>query len=266
MYDFINLLSKEASVSVLESEIEIDRAISNYMTESDMMSIIDVYTESEESRDEAERSKFSQVIKRIIDAVKKLAIKVAEGFKDIFIRDDMTADDYFSDPNVRIKINQDMEAMAKEIEDEVIKGRKIVQAISKGTGVDDHVVANFCDRAANIGTKEGKYVITGAACMAIGRKMRSKSRKMFNDLDADGRLLDKAVNAKIKEMKRDAEDARINAKYAGKPKRKAAVAGAVHIRRQASEVYSSLGKLVSKYFGLNMELQRNIRAAKKNLS
>lgn len=262
MNEFINQLSRESAIMVLESDIEIDRAISDYMTESSMISIIDVYTESEEARGKAEENKFKAFIDKLIGVIKKLAHNISEGFKDIFVRDNMTADEYFANPDVQIAISKDFKKMADEIEDEIIKGRKIVQAISKGTGVDDHIVAAYCDNAANFAIDNGKYVITGVSAMALSRYFKKKVIGISKDLEYDYKALDKAVNEKIREDNFAADNMKIADKYADKPVRKTVLSAAANVRKQASAVCSSMNKYFVKYCALSSELSGEIRRAK----
>ena len=262
MNEFINQLSQESAIMVLESDIEIDRAISDYMTESSMISIIDVYTESDEARGKAEENKFKAFIDKLIGVIKKLVHNISEGFKDIFVRDNMTADEYFANPDVQIAISKDFKKMADEIEDEIIKGRKIVQAISKGTGVDDHTVAAYCDNAANFAIDNGKYVITGVSAMALSRYFKKKVIGISKDLEYDYKALDKAVNEKIREDNFAADNMKIADKYADKPVRKTVLSAAANVRRQASAVCSSMNKYFVKYCALSSELSGEIRRAK----
>ena len=263
MSEFINQLSQESAIMVLESDIEIDRAISDYMTESSMMSIVDVYVESEEALGKAEESKFKAFINKLIETIKRLAKKVSDGFKNIFVKDNLTAEDYFNDPNVRIEINKDFKKIADELEEEMFKGRKYVQAISKGTGVDDRAIANFCDNAANFGIKEGKYITTGVSIMALSRYYRKRLPSFAKNLEYDYKALDKAVEERIRKNRYAAEDMGISTKYGNKPVRKAVVEDAVKLRRQASSLCSAMGRLFTKYCSISNELQVEVNKAKK---
>ena len=262
MNEFINQLSQESAIMVLESDIEIDRAISDYMTESSMMSLVDVYVESDEARGKAEENKFKAFINKLISVIKKLAHNISEGFKDIFVRDNMTADDYFANPDVQIAISKDFKKMADEIEDEIIKGRKYVQAISKGTGIDDHTVATYCDNAANFAMREGKYVIAGVSAMALSRYFKKKVSSISKDLEYDYNALDKAVNDKIREDRYAADNMKITDKYADKSVRKTVFSAAANVRKQASSVCSAMNRLFVKYCALSNELNGEIRRAK----
>ena len=262
MNEFINQLSQESAIMVLESDIEIDRAISDYMTESSMMSLVDVYMESDEARGKAEENKFKAFINKLISVIKKLAHNISEGFKDIFVRDNMTADDYFANPDVQIAISKDFKKMADEIEDEIIKGRKYVQAISKGTGIDDHTIAAYCDNAANFAIEEGKYVIAGASAMALSRYFKKRVSSISKDLEYDYNALDKAVNEKIREDRYAADNMKITDKYADKSVRKTVFSAAANVRKQASSVCSAMNRLFVKYCALSNELNGEIRRAK----
>lgn len=262
MNEFINQLSQESAIMVLESDIEIKRAISDYMTESSMMSLVDVYMESEDARGKAEENKFTAFINKLIEVIKKLVHNISEGFKDIFVRDNMTADDYFANPDVQIAISKDFKKMADEIEDEIIKGRKIVQGISKGTGIDDHTVAVYCDNAANFAMKEGKYIIAGVSAMALSRYFKKKVSSISKDLEYDYKALDKAVNEKIKEDQLAADNMKIADKYADKSVRKTVSSAAVNIRRQTTSVCAAMNKLFVKFCALSNELNGEIRRAK----
>jgi hypothetical protein len=262
MNEFINQLSQESAIMVLESDIAIDRAISDYMTESSMMSLVDVYMESDEARGKAEENKFKAFINKLISVIKKLAHNISEGFKDIFVRDNMTADDYFANPDVQIAISKDFKKMADEIEDEIIKGRKYVQAISKGTGIDDHTIAAYCDNAANFAMEEGKYVIAGASAMALSRYFKKRVSSISKDLEYDYNALDKAVNEKIREDRYAADNMKITDKYADKSVRKTVFSAAANVRKQASSVCSAMNRLFVKYCALSNELNGEIRRAK----
>ena len=265
MFEYINSLDKPITIEVMESSIEIDRIISDYITESSLLPLLDVYLESEDEAAQAGRSKFSAAIHKIVEKIKSIVNKMIESFKDIFAREDITADQYFDDPNVKIQLNQDFVKMQAEIEEEQLKGRKYIQMISKGLHVDDHLVAAFVDKAANIGTKYGKYIITGGAAFIAAKKFSDSAKKSKDDLVYNEKLLDKTLVAESKKIKRMRTDAKQQEKLKNHPNILKGVQGATSLERQAMDILGGLGKLTTKSAGNAMKLYSYMANAKNKL-
>ena len=263
MFDYINSLDKPLAIEVMESSIEIDRIISDYITESSLLLCVEA--EDEAAQQQVGGSKFIATIHKIVEKIKSIVNKMIETLKDIFVREDMSAEQYFEDPNVRIQLQQDYAKMQAEIEEERLKGRKFVQMISKGLHVDDHAVAAFCDKAANIGSKYGKVIITGTAAFALGKICAKKAKNASDEAAADEKTLDKIIQEEAKKKKYEWQDKKQAEKFKNHPNILKGVQSATKVERQAAQVMGGIAKLTTKYVGNTIQLGAEIRKAQGKL-
>lgn len=155
-------------------ELSIAKAINDYINESTMIDLIgDNYTESEEEKEAVNDNKFIKVIKSIIEATEKFFTNFIQLFQDIFSKKNkMTNEDYFQSETAEIQFNSDYAKTIENVEKEVLKGRKIIQRISKSTGIDDRVVADYCDRATNAVINNTPAVVKTGAQWGIAKGLR----------------------------------------------------------------------------------------------
>jgi len=178
---FNDISDKEIDIEFLEYKIEIDKLLNDYLIESNILSL-GIYTEDEnETVPEQKQSKFGAFISRIADAIMNALKNLANAVASLFGSKDHIDTQSFLKSNAGKEIyTVDIEKINKECDDKILEGRKMIQAISKGTHIDDHVVAKYVDGAANFASKYGKAVITSAAALAVAPKIRDWVNDKFH--------------------------------------------------------------------------------------
>ena len=157
--------SFERDYVILEKsfDIEFDKIINNYMTESALLAL-----EEDETFLEAAGNKFSEAVHKIISAISNFINSFIEMVENAFSnKEHITGDDFVNSKTGQLAFNADAKKIQAQIDDEVLKGRKIIQAISSKTGIDDKTVAEFCDTAFDVGKSVGKFVLPVAAAWGI---------------------------------------------------------------------------------------------------
>lgn len=209
MNSFNSNIEKDMFISITESNIEIDKDISEYFKEVEMSCLLDYspFCEASESAKSTNNTnKFVAIIHKILEAVKKTFTSLMNMIKNMFSgKENMSAEDYLKSPSVQIQFDEDYQKISEKVEQEILKGRKIVQAISKGTGVDDKVVANYCDAAAKGIQKIGIGVVLGSAAIGIGKLVQKKCNNALNTVNVSGNELTDAVMNKRSETAKDAK-------------------------------------------------------------
>lgn len=175
---FNNISSKEIDIEFLETQIELEKSLNDYLIESDILSL-GIFTEEEnKAANEQKRSKFGEFIKRITDAIvnalKNLGTAISSAFGG---GKHINTQDFLNSDTGKGIYAADIEKINKECDDKILEGRKMIQAISNGTGVDDHTVAKYVDGAANFAANNGTVLLsTGVAIAAI-----PKAREWINN-------------------------------------------------------------------------------------
>ena len=157
--------SFERDYTILEKsfDIEFDKIINNYTTESALLTL-----EEDETFLEAAGNKFSDAVHKIIDTIVNFINSFIEMIENAFSnKKHITGDDFINSKTGQLAFNADAKKIQAQIDDEVLKGRKIIQAISSKTGIDDKTVAEFCDTAFDVGKSVGKFVLPITAAWGV---------------------------------------------------------------------------------------------------
>lgn len=182
-------------------ELEVTKAMNEYFNESLMIDLMgNVYTESEEEKKAVNDNKFIKVIKSIIDTMEKFFTNFIQLFKDIFSKKQgITSDDYFQSETAEMKFNSDYAKTIENVEKEVLKGRKIIQKISKSTGIDDRIVAEYCDKATNTVIDNTPAVTKTVAQYGLAKIVRGGLNNITKTVKTTGFEIQDEIEAQKKE-------------------------------------------------------------------
>ena len=124
--------------------------------------------ETSKSKKENKDSKFSKIMKNISDTVTKLITDVIELISNLFSSNShIDIDSYLQSSTGSIELEYNLKDVRDKVNDEVRKGRKLIQAISKGTGVNDAMIEKYVDNASECVIKHGKVIMTTAQSYAM---------------------------------------------------------------------------------------------------
>lgn len=140
-----------SEILMKEYQLDINIMHNNYAIESGLYTIESEYMEAETTPDDVKESKgffkfIGDLIRRFIKLIGDFFAMIKEAI--LGPSRNVTAEEYFNDPTVQVKLNHDVDELHKVAEEELLKGRKIVQAISKGTHIDDHIIADWIDTSS----------------------------------------------------------------------------------------------------------------------
>ena len=93
---------------------------------------------------------------------------------------------------MKVRNNQDVERITDQVNHEMAKGRKIVQMISRKTGVDDATVANYCDLGAKIVMDNKDIIVKTSKGWMIRKKVLDAMDNSKKVVDESQKELEKA--------------------------------------------------------------------------
>lgn len=183
-------MEKDFDIMKRQHDIDIDHFYNDYKLESTLAEINgSVFTEAEASSDKKENSKFVTFVKRIVASIQKFISDGLEMVQNMFSKKEhLDPETFMKSQTGQIMLEYDVKKVQKQVEDEVLKGRKIVQLISKATKVDDKMVADFVDGAAKGIQKYGKVAIKTTVAFGMYKTMSKsldKSKQVVADTEAD---------------------------------------------------------------------------------
>ena len=191
--------SFERDYTILEKsfDIEFDKIINNYMAESALLAL-----EEDETFLEAAGNKFSDAVHKIIDTIVNFINSFIEMIENAFSnKKHITGDDFINSKTGQLTFNADVKKIQEQIDDEVLKGRKLIQAISSATGVDDKTVANFCDKVPNVAKQVGTFVLPVAAAWGVKRLILGSMKKNKKEIKQLGDEVAKEIDPKKQKQK-----------------------------------------------------------------
>lgn len=135
------------------------------------------YMEDGETK-EASDGILSKIKKTIFTILDKIGALI-EGFIDSvksLSKNRLTASKYMNSETAKYRLNCDVTKMMEAVDKEYLKTRKVVQAISKGTGVDPAEVANIADTVNEtihnpVVIAMGKAIVTDVVASNIRAKL-----------------------------------------------------------------------------------------------
>lgn len=140
-----------------------------------------IYFIESQLNNEKKDSIFKRYISRLIEIIRSTIERFINKVKDFFkIQEHMTTDDYLNSNSGQIQLSKDIEKINKQIDEEIIKGSKLIQSISTHTHIDDTVVADFLNRTASL-LKVGKHTIIKNTVAKV--VLNSSIKKCKNNMD-----------------------------------------------------------------------------------
>lgn len=205
--EYENSLDRDYDILVRRFDIAVERAEAIYTYESTINNSLcsEYMIEAEASvNDGKEPSKmvkaknaFSNFINKIITYMKNLLRDVGEMFSNMFnTKDGVTIDDYLKSETGKERYDFDCVDASIKAADEVRKGRKLVQAISRGTGIDDATVEEYVDKASKYVIDHKEMVIAVPIAYAMYKKGTKKNKDMADDIDAAGKCAENVTDPK----------------------------------------------------------------------
>ena len=188
-------LFEDAYVVIERENIAYDRIYTTYKTESALEELQNSVTFLESDAEPSGSPKANKSFKNFINSIVSKIMKVISDVKDkitsIFNGSNkLTLDEYLDSETGELALKYDIVRIQQNAEAEVRKGRKLVQAISRGTKVDDRVVEAFLDGGANLIDSNpgvGRTVIKATTASVVFNKCSKSLDGMKRDIDATRR-------------------------------------------------------------------------------
>ena len=175
----------------LESALMVESEES-FLLESEDVVEVDMMGDEEEKDGKKKKSKDPSkkkygVISKICNAIRNFINSFIDMIKNMF-KDNVGWDEYKKSEDATIRYNQDVERITDQVNHEMAKGRKIVQMISKKTGIDDAAVANYCDLGAKIVMDNKDTIVKTSKSWMIRKKVldaMDNSKKVVNESEKE---------------------------------------------------------------------------------
>ena len=191
--------SFERDYAILEKsfDIEFDKIMNNYTAESALLTL-----EEDETFLEAAGNKFSDAVHTIINTISNFINSFIEMVENAFSnKEHITGNDFANSKTGQLAFNADVKKIQAQIDEEVLKGRKVIQAISSATGIDDKTVADFCDNALDVGKNVGKFVLPVAAAWGVKTFILNSMKKNKDQVKQLGEEVAKETDPKKQSLK-----------------------------------------------------------------
>lgn len=183
------------------------------------------------------------VISRMIDAVIKFIHSINEKVASLFAKDDhIEIESFLQSETGQVQLAYDVEAINKEVDAQILEGRKMIQMISSVTGISDEKVAKFCDTCGNLVEKHGGMIVKMSAIGALRAYVAHKSLNGLDKKVSEFRGVDTHLEAWKKSY--DAINADSDAKRKKKRAEKEAKRQA-RMQRQTHSVVTSISNMVN---------------------
>ena len=242
-----NIYSDDMEFEIYARENALEISILNHSISEDL----NIYSEMTffESGDDSETdgvlAKIGANIRKIIDNILNF---ITGFFKSIGMNvgEKLTVSDYMNANSTKIHLNQDIQAIQKEIDEELMEGHKITKLLSKKTGFDPKMVQSFVDRVTNFTIDNGGTIISTALTVTFANALSNNilgGQKLAKELnEVERRTEEEAVRSgKISEDKLRKQG---HEKLAAITK----VANSVSIiMRRASSAYGSVERQLKKH-------------------
>lgn len=171
-YDYkFDILMREFQIDMMQINDE-------YIYESQIYDLSLTMFESENPPSE-NGSKFLSAIRKIFMRIKRFITDFISMIDDVLTggKKNITPEEYFEDPNVKVQIEGDVNKINAIVDDEILKGRKFVQALSRGTNIDDRIIANWVDSGAQKLDKCGKPLLIALGTVLTSALLFKKTNK-----------------------------------------------------------------------------------------
>lgn len=174
--------SKQFDILERQFDIDIQRLYARAMYESQIEMIDGKYMTEAESQTEVNGTN-ENLLQKIISKVRLFIRNFLDSVSNLFkSKEHVDIDSYLASNTGQMEMEYDIRQIQSNLDNEMLKGRKLVQKISSVTGASDEEVANFCDGAARIIQKHGKTAVKIGVTFALFKAMTSKFRDKDKEL------------------------------------------------------------------------------------
>lgn len=183
-----SIFERDADISLKEFEVDMLKINDEYMRESSLLLISGNLILEGEGAEPQTKGFFSKAVDKIVSAVSRLITSFIEMIGDIFgNKKNITTADFIDSDTGKVTLNHDVTKINQDINKELLKGRKMIQAISRGTKIPDETVASFVDSSADFINKYGKVVLGVGATMVLKNAILSAMNGNKKAMDDSGR-------------------------------------------------------------------------------
>lgn len=174
-------LERECDILFRQFEIDVSRLENEFMLESSISEIegslfcetetLDITNKSKKSSDKNQPSKFTSFIKEMGRRILQMIDDIIQMFSNMFSnKSHMDIEAYLNSSTGSIEMDNDLIRVQHQVNTDIREGRKLIQAISKGTRIDDAKVEAFVDKASKGALKYGKVLVATAGSYALFQK------------------------------------------------------------------------------------------------
>lgn len=168
---------------ITQFEIDVLKINTKYMFESTLGITCDLFVE--ETENEVQQSSFSKWLEKITVAIKKFLSDMRNMFKDMFSKQEhLDIDAYINSGTGSFELEYDLQVVQSKVDDEMRKGRKIIQQIANNANIDDRIVEAYVDNAADFLNKRGRETLVSAAAIKQLNMSAAKIDSMEDMIDA----------------------------------------------------------------------------------
>lgn len=165
-----DILFKQFEIDVSRLDVELAMECTLHELEESLFEEAETLDIREISKSKKEKNdgKFNKAIHSIADSVSKLITDVIEMISNLFSSNShIDIEAYLKSSKGSIELEYDLKEVQDKVNTEIRKGRKLIQAISKGTGINDRMVEKYLDGASECIIKHGKVIMTTAQSYEI---------------------------------------------------------------------------------------------------
>lgn len=179
-------------------DIDVIRINNKYAMESAFGTIDDsVAYEAGESQPVSEKKSW---LKSMAERIGRLIRDFCEMLKNMFSpQDHVNLENYLKSADGKEQFDYDLIGVQNGVDAEIRKGRKLIQAISKGTHVDDKTVETFVDNAAKVVQKYAVPALISVGSIKMFNAFEANSKKINNEMQEAANEGDRVTDSSGKE-------------------------------------------------------------------
>lgn len=179
----LDVMMESANIDIMRAESDFNKAHSLYILESKKDKNADQPVEPVVS--EKQKSAFRQTIDKIFETIVRVFKNLVSAFGSLFkSSDSITAEEYFGDPNVQIMLDEDINKISERVDDELRKGKKFLQMLSRGTHIPDKELEKYLNAGGEILAERGpgfvKLAISGTSALVTRKNVKKKVSEYGN--------------------------------------------------------------------------------------
>ena len=164
-------------------DIAVDTANKEYVFECGLIDFSDdrLFIESEENNTETDAKKenaFVKAVKAICTAIKNFISDLVSTIIGIFdTRERITDKDYLASNTGKVRLERDVRKLEEIVDDEILKGNKLLQKVSSITGISDKAIDDWVQKSSERISKVAPVVISAAAAFGFRQFFKWKDKK-----------------------------------------------------------------------------------------